>query len=388
MRKVIACLWCVLLFCLQRPLFAAADEELTAQLLLSVSANGAVPGQEVTVTLRTGAFSPGCSSLIALPGKLSIAFDAGAFELLDYQAGSAAGFSPTQLPDDTHSLVEGHVSIRQNEGVGPDTGLVSFRFRVLDADAGSYAFHLSSRRPNGITPDGQSVRMQTQDAALSVLPAPSADNTLHSLSVPGFSLRPGFDPFVSTFTVNVPAYVADVGIQYTAHEKASVVLHGDSHSLAEGDNGFTLTVTAENGSRRVYTLIIHREPQSTGSKTNPSRPAPSTGTSSVIGTTGSASSADSTVPAASTTSAAASGIPFPTETGCTAVVPGASASRPDATGPQPTTDSSSSAFYWLLIPAIALLIAGYLLVVHFTEKRDAEKQDKDSGPDDTEPPAP
>ena len=342
-------------------------------------------GEKRWLVLRTGAFSASCPKLAVLPPRLTISFDPDAFELAGYESGQSVLFSPLQLPDDGHPYITGNATVLDAAGIGPDTVLVTLRFRVLDtAAAGPFTFRIRGDVSSGVGAAGQVIALSMRDVAVTVRHVLSADNTLHSLEVPGFTLRPGFSPTVSTFTVNVPAYVSDVHVQYTAHPQADVSVSGNPHSLAEGENRLVIAVTAEDGSRREYVLIIQRAFQ---------KPTESTGTGSSH--TGSSGSGPTTTQPAGTSSAGST----PASGSGTSFSPG-TASAPDAsrtaaadgpawettatvtaaTGPQPV-QRTAGALYWLLIPMIiALLIAAYILVLHFTDKRENAKPDDKQTP--------
>ena len=90
----------------------------------------------------------------------------------------------------------------------------------------------------------------------------SDDTTLSSLEVGG--TRFTFDPDIREYDIGVPLGVAKADIRFTlSSEYASAVLEGDVNLSKDKVNIFTITVTAENGSRGVYTLrISYREIES------------------------------------------------------------------------------------------------------------------------------
>ncbi len=90
----------------------------------------------------------------------------------------------------------------------------------------------------------------------------SDDTTLSSLEVGG--TRFTFDPDIREYDIGVPLGVAKADIRFTlSSEYASAVLEGDVNLSKDKVNIFTITVTAENGSRGIYTLrISYREIES------------------------------------------------------------------------------------------------------------------------------
>ena len=99
----------------------------------------------------------------------------------------------------------------------------------------------------------------TENTDVVVSNALSEDNTLASLTVLEGKLSPIFAPGVVNYTVKVAHDVEKLTVNATANdEKATVVVSGTE--LAEEGNGVvTVTVTAENGDVRVYTITVTRE---------------------------------------------------------------------------------------------------------------------------------
>lgn len=82
---------------------------------------------------------------------------------------------------------------------------------------------------------------------------------LSSLYVSYHSISPKFSPWVTSYTVSVPNNVSSVRIHATPKDStATVSFSGNYKSLDVGYNTATVTVTARDGSHKVYTLIIVR----------------------------------------------------------------------------------------------------------------------------------
>ena len=88
---------------------------------------------------------------------------------------------------------------------------------------------------------------------------PSANANLSSLTVTGQTLSPAFSSSVTAYTVDVPFQVSSVKVTAKAQDsKAKVSVSGGSSLVAGQDNKITVTCTAENGTKKVYTIIVKR----------------------------------------------------------------------------------------------------------------------------------
>ena len=82
---------------------------------------------------------------------------------------------------------------------------------------------------------------------------------LKSLSVSGYSLTPTFSKYTTSYSLIVPNSVKSVKLSATAiHSKATVSGTG-TVTLKTGTNKASITVKAENGATRTYTVNIVRE---------------------------------------------------------------------------------------------------------------------------------
>lgn len=85
----------------------------------------------------------------------------------------------------------------------------------------------------------------------------SADNSLQSLTVSNATISPAFDPNVTDYTASVPFSVGRLDLSVLPAGKATVNVQ--SGYLTPGaTTKVTITVTAENGESKVYTIAVTR----------------------------------------------------------------------------------------------------------------------------------
>lgn len=97
----------------------------------------------------------------------------------------------------------------------------------------------------------------------------SPDNRLNSLKVGNYALTPGFDNDTSSYSVVVPNSVTSVTISATPKASTAKVTGTGTVQLKVGSNTVKVTVTAQNGSQRTFTLTIAREGNTTSFSINP-----------------------------------------------------------------------------------------------------------------------
>lgn len=85
----------------------------------------------------------------------------------------------------------------------------------------------------------------------------SANNYLSSLSVDGKTLNPKFDKNVTNYSLSLENNEKTINVSATADDKKSTVVGLGSKALVEGNNKIEVTVTAENGNKKTYTINVN-----------------------------------------------------------------------------------------------------------------------------------
>lgn len=87
----------------------------------------------------------------------------------------------------------------------------------------------------------------------------SSNNYLSTLKVEGYNLSPEFNSNTTNYSLTVKSDVNEISLSaYPADLKATTVVNGNL-DLVSGENNVTVTVTAENGYKRVYTITVTKE---------------------------------------------------------------------------------------------------------------------------------
>ncbi len=84
----------------------------------------------------------------------------------------------------------------------------------------------------------------------------SADNYLSSLSIDGYDISPKFNKNTTSYTLSVPNNVTSVNINAKVNDNNAKVSGTGKINVKEGTNKAYVTVTAENGNKKTYTLKI------------------------------------------------------------------------------------------------------------------------------------
>lgn len=84
----------------------------------------------------------------------------------------------------------------------------------------------------------------------------SKNNNLASLRVEGFTLTPEFNANTLEYSVTVPEDTKNVNITGTVQDKKASITGVGVQQVNQGNNKFLVTVKAENGSEKTYTINV------------------------------------------------------------------------------------------------------------------------------------
>lgn len=94
--------------------------------------------------------------------------------------------------------------------------------------------------------------------SVTVAPSPSGNNSLKDLQVKNATISPAFSSDTTTYTANVPFDVTKLDVAAMAADaKASVIINNPS-LVQNATTNVVITVTAENGTKKTYTIKVNR----------------------------------------------------------------------------------------------------------------------------------
>ncbi|MBE5921662.1 MAG: hypothetical protein E7269_02790 [Lachnospiraceae bacterium] len=215
----------------------------------TVSASGGTvsEGESVLVTVAVK------SDVIIGYGQIFLEYDSSILQVTSTNIGGGDGIISCIIGSDTASVKEASTTIT---------------FKALKAGTTNISIGADS---NVIDENYEDMTL-TRVAGKVTVKAPytaSSDATLSSLKVTGtttggkssaIALSPSFSKNTTTYTANVANNMAKAVVSATANDdKATVSISKTSLNLSEGNNKVTITVTAEDGTTKTYTVTIKKK---------------------------------------------------------------------------------------------------------------------------------
>lgn len=140
--------------------------------------------------------------------------------------------------------------------INKNTSLFSLTFKVNNIAAGT---KVSVSISNTKTTDGSAdTNIGTVSYSATVAAPLSTNNLLASLKVNNATITPAFSPETLNYTAEVPFEVSKLNVTATAADSKAKVSINSPTLTPNATTNVTITVTAENGSKRTYTIKVKR----------------------------------------------------------------------------------------------------------------------------------
>lgn len=200
--------------------------------------------------------------------------------------------APKSTNNNLASLTVGNATISPAFSAGTTSYTASVPFSVsklnVSATAADSKASVSINSPN-LTPNGttnvtitvtaESGAKKTYTIKVTRAQDPnyqaSDNNNLSGITVEGFLISPGFNADTTKYIVWAPYETTSVTVRGTAADsKASVEVVGGENLVAGEDNTVKVICTAENGSKKEYTVIVKRAASHDGTVEEPGQTTP------------------------------------------------------------------------------------------------------------------
>lgn len=141
--------------------------------------------------------------------------------------------------------------------INKTTALFSVTFKVNGSLAAGTSIKVSY---TGVTAsDGNAdANVGTVTYSATIAAPLSTDNTLKSLTVSNATISPAFNAGTTNYTAEVPFETSKLNVQAEANDSKATVSIYSPNLVPNGTTNVTVTVTAENGSAKTYTIAVKR----------------------------------------------------------------------------------------------------------------------------------
>ena len=118
---------------------------------------------------------------------------------------------------------------------------------------GKNTFNILVTAEDGTSKKTYEIEINREDA---IEPSKSSDNTLKSLAVSNAILKPEFSKTTAEYTATVNDNIDEVTIIATASDSKAKIEGTGTKQITDGSNAFIIVVTAENNSKKIYTITV------------------------------------------------------------------------------------------------------------------------------------
>lgn len=240
--KRIFCMSMALLLCLC--LFAMPA--LAASASASLTGPGTVrAGDTITLT-----FNLNGSGIFGASGTLS--YDAGQLELTGTSQKIGNGWA-VEFNGNNFVAYDNNLA----KPINSNTALFTVTFKVKSGVATGAAINVSYT--NVAASDGNAdANIGTVTYSATIAAPMSGDNALKSMTVTNAAISPAFSAGTTSYTAEVPFEVSKLDVKAEANDGKAKVSIDSPNLTPNGTTNVTVTVTAENGNKKTYTIAVKR----------------------------------------------------------------------------------------------------------------------------------
>lgn len=213
-------------------LFTSVDKLSAASASISVSSNKSqvVVGDTITITVKVS------SSQLLGTWKWSLDYNTSKFKLTSGES-PTVGYGDGKIKSKTYT----------------------YKFKAIATGSSSIGVKnvevLSWSESNlSVTKSSKTIKTITQSEYQSSL---SKNNNLSSLSIDGLTMTPTFKSDVTEYKAQASANTTSVKINAKLEDSKSNLTGTGTFNVSEGENKFVITVTAQNGGIKKYTVIVN-----------------------------------------------------------------------------------------------------------------------------------
>ncbi len=238
--------------------------------IAAVDGSGRGWGSGTTIATINVTGLKNCTGRVTMNGVLAGTLSGGVSAVA-----SSGNISVTTPPSSNNNLASLTVNVgglnpgfsqaNTNYSVSVDSNVTSIDIGASPADGGARVEGTGNKGLNygnntfGIKVTAPSGAVKTYTITVNRKDNRSGNNNLASLSINGASLDQAFDPNNTSYTAKVPFEIETASINANpADGKARVSISGNSGLISEETSNVSVTVTAENGASKTYTIAVTR----------------------------------------------------------------------------------------------------------------------------------
>ncbi len=221
---------------------------------LSVKPSTARPGDIITVSVNMYGV-PGAGGVAS--GGVKATYDT---SKLTYQSAAIGKGKPAADLD--VSVAGGTVNMVYLDNKGGSNGfssdgtMATIKFKVKSVPLGQTDFKASV---DGFgNKNASAINASASGCSLAIAAPFSSNNDLVSLTVANAEISPVFNKAVTNYTAEVPFSISKLDVRATAADSKAKVHINSPVLTPNGTTNMLITVTAENGSKKIYTIRVKR----------------------------------------------------------------------------------------------------------------------------------
>jgi hypothetical protein len=146
---------------------------------------------------------------------------------------------------------------KQKSPINGNKSLFKMIFKVADVSAGS-SVNINISNLEATDTNYQKIAVSNAAYSATIAPPLSTNAQLSSLLVSNANITPAFNPNITDYSASVPFDVSKIDVKATAEDPKASLKIGATDLTAGVKTKISVTVTAENGGKKIYSILVSR----------------------------------------------------------------------------------------------------------------------------------
>lgn len=156
-------------------------------------------------------------------------------------------------------LLSGQQTVADYGNGSKKSSSYTYSFKAIASGSGnisvkSYGGYTWNENKLNISKNTKTIKVITQSELEASY---SKNNNLSHLEIKGYKIEPDFDKNVTEYKATVDANTEEIEIDARKDDSRAIINGEGKKNVTEGENKFEITITAENGSTKTYTVIVN-----------------------------------------------------------------------------------------------------------------------------------
>lgn len=178
-------------------------------------------------------------------------------EYLEYISGTGMTSPYSVAINEQNNYKFAGIDFTLANGFNKNTDIITLKFKPKKK--GSTTLSVSNVLLNDCNNNKLSVTTSSKTISIIEPVVKDSNNNLSDLSITGYDINPAFNKDITNYSLNIPNNISTIIVNATKESNKATISGTGTKNINVGSNTLQVIVTAENGNKKIYSIIVNRE---------------------------------------------------------------------------------------------------------------------------------